>query len=845
MKYLFLFLLSWLIVHTQAQTPDSSKVAPPADTLKPALPDSSATPLKQPVVVPSTPFSKPGTGRISGTLIDGSLNKPVEFATVALYNPLTNKLLGGTTTDEQGKFTISNVAAGTYRVVASFMGYETKNIDNVTMNEAGSPILLGVITMRTDSRTLNEVVVTSEKALIEDKDDRLVYNAEKDLSTTGGTAIDVLKKVPLLTIDPDGTVQIKGSSSIKVLINGKPSSIMARSVSEALQMIPAELIKSVEVITAPSAKYDSEGTAGVINIITKSRLQGMTGGLTGTVGSRRNNLGGNFNMKRDKLSITAFGGQNWTNNYGSSDNVRRNLRNGEVYSIIAQTNSYTNQGRGLFGSFSIDYDLDSANRIGVDANFGGDSRTTFSTRDTRQSADTVNAFRRYTDSRNQNSNMDVNVNYTKTFKRSKDQEYTFLAQYNQNSGQSSYILRQFPLPQLEVINYREQNRNENSQNELTIQTDYAHPFSTTKHRLLEGGAKLIRRDVGSDFRLENAPDGSLNFREDPRRANVFTYDQSVWSSYASFRMRTANRWGFNVGGRFELTTINADFRSTNTQFNDQYNNFLPNVSVSKRFGQDQRIRLNYSQRIQRPSINFLNPFVNSIDPKNIQTGNPYLEPELAHSVEWSYSTFLDGGTTINLMLFGRQTNNAIERLTTVDSSGVSFSTFRNIARNATYGTNLFGSAKPTTGWNISGSIGLNYTILNSPALQISNQNWNYQLNLNTSVQLPKNTSLQANGSYTSRRVQLQGQSSGYYYYSFSARKEIKPQNITVTATFENPFRLYNIVENQLRTATFMSEGTNYNVIRNIRLTVNWRFGKMTAASNREKKKISNDDRKSD
>ncbi|HEY0108940.1 MAG TPA: TonB-dependent receptor, partial [Fibrella sp.] len=298
MKYLFLFLLSWLTIHTQAQTPDSLKVAPPADTLKPVLPDSSATPLKQPVAVPTTPLSKPGTGRISGTLIDGSLNKPVEFATVALYNPLTNKLLGGTTTDEQGKFAISNVAAGTYRVVSSFMGYETKNIDNVTMNEAGSPILLGVITMRTDSRTLNEVVVTSEKALIEDKDDRLVYNAEKDLSTTGGTAIDVLKKVPLLTIDPDGTVQIKGSSSIKVLINGKPSSIMARSVSEALQMIPAELIKSVEVITAPSAKYDSEGTAGVINIITKSRLQGMTGGLTGTVGSRRNNLGGNFNMKR-------------------------------------------------------------------------------------------------------------------------------------------------------------------------------------------------------------------------------------------------------------------------------------------------------------------------------------------------------------------------------------------------------------------------------------------------------------------------------------------------------------------------------------------------------------------
>lgn len=840
MKQLLLLVL--LSSYALAQTPDSLKTTPPPDSLKP-VPPLSALSLPHSQTGSTARPARGGNGRITGTLIEGDANKPVEFATVALYNSLSNVPIGGTTTDEQGKFTLGNVAPGTYRIMASFMGYETRIIDNVMVPENSPVILLGVISMRTDSRTLNEVVVTGEKALIEDKDDRMVYNAEKDLTNVGSTAIDVLKKVPLLTVDPDGTVQLKGSSSIKVLINGKPSSIMARSISEALQMIPGELIKSVEVITAPSAKYDSEGTAGVINIITKSRLQGMTGGLTGTAGNRRNNLGGNFNMKRDKLSITAFGGENWTNSYGSSENVRQNLRGGELFSVIAQTNAFKNAGQSLFSSFSVDYDLDSTNRIGIDANFGGDNRTTYSTRDTRQSVDTVKAFRRYTESRNQNSNMDVNINYTKLFKRSADQEYNFLAQYNQNDGQSGYSLNQFALPETGAINYREQNRNENKQNELTLQTDYAYPFSTTKQRLLEVGSKFIRRDVGSDFRLENAPDGSLNFREDPRRANVFSYQQAVWSSYASFRMRTANRWSFSLGGRYEKTMIDADFKSTKTQFSDKYNNFLPNVSVSKRFGKDQRVRLNYSQRIQRPSITFLNPYVNSVDPKNIQSGNPFLEPELAHSVEGAYSTFLTGGTTINLTVFGRQTNNAIERVTTVDSSGVSNSTYRNIARNATYGTNLFGAVKPMKGWNLSGSIALNYNILNSPALRTNNRNWSYQFNLNTSVQLPKNASIQANGSYTSRRIQLQGQSSGYYYYSLSARKELKPQNITITATAENPFRLYNVVTNQLRTATFLSDGTNYTVIRNIRLTVNWRFGKMSAGPKREKKKIANDDKK--
>ncbi|RRB04038.1 TonB-dependent receptor domain-containing protein [Larkinella rosea] len=783
--------------------------------------------------------------KISGTVMDATQHKPVEFATVALLNPKTEKIIGGTTTGESGKFTISGVDAGTYRVVISFIGYENKTINNINVGTEGTEVALGVVQMQTDSRTLNEVVVTAEKPLVEDKDDRMVYNADKDATNSGGTAIDVLKKVPLLTVDPDGTVSLKGSSSIKVLINNKPSSIMARSISEALQMIPAELIKSVEVVTAPSAKYDAEGTAGVINIITKNQLQGLTGGVNASVGSRRNNLGGNFNYKRDKLSITAYGGGNVNNYYGGSESMRQNLQNGQVVSTIEQINAYKNKGKSGFGSVSIDYDLDTLNRIGVDFSLGGEGRNTNSTRDTKVASDDPQNFRRYNHTQNRNRNMDVNFNYTKTFKRSKEQEYTFLAQYNQNKNHSNYSLNQYPLPESEVIDYRERNNNDNQQKEFTLQTDYTYPFSTVKRRLLEVGTKAILRNVGSDYRLENAPDGSLNYKEDPSRANTFDYQQLVWASYASFRMRISKMWGFSLGGRMEMTNINANFISTSTKFTDRYQNFLPNITISQRFGEERRLRLNYSQRIQRPSIFFLNPYVNSSDPKNIQTGNPYLDPELAHSVELSYSTFTKKGTTINAMIFGRQTNNAIERITTVDTSGVSSSTYRNIAQNSTYGMNLFGSARPVKQWNISGSFGLNYTILNSSALQIKNENWSYQFNLNSSLQLPHDISVQANGSYTSRRIQLQGQSSGFYYYGFSGRKEFKKQKVTITANFENPFRRYNTIVNLLRTPTFISDGSNYNVIRNIRLSVNWRFGKMNAGQNREKKKISNDDGKRD
>ncbi|GAA4452522.1 outer membrane beta-barrel family protein [Nibrella saemangeumensis] len=793
-----------------------------------------------PQINPSTQITS--KGKISGTITDATTSKPVEFATVALLDPVTGKPIGGTNSDENGRFTINQVAFGQYRLMISFVGYDSRVIDNVSVSVEKPEVALGSVAVQANTQTLTEVVVTGQKALIEDKEDRLVYNAEKDLSNTGGTAIDVMKKVPMLTVDPDGTITLKGSTSIKVLINNKPSSIMARSINEALQMIPAEVIKSVEVITAPSAKYDAEGTAGVINIITKNQLQGLTGGVNTSVGSRSRNLSGNVNYKRGKLSIASYGGGNRNNYFGGSESVRQNLREGQVISTVEQNNQYRNRGYSGFGSVNIDYDLDSTNRIGIDASFGGDGRNTFSTRDTRVASANPQEFRRYNNSENDNSHMDVNFNYTKTFKRP-EQEYTFLAQYNRNDNHSNYNLTQYPLPESEVINYRERNTNDNAQNELTIQTDYTHSFSTETRRLLEVGMKAIRRDVSSNYQLENSPDGSLNFQDDPSRANIFEYQQLVWSSYASFRMRTARKWGFNLGGRFELTDIDANFISTQTKFADSYQNFLPNVTVFKRFSDSQRLRLNYSQRIQRPSIFFLNPYVNYSDPKNISSGNPYLDPELAHSVELTYSTYTDKGSSFNAMVFSRQTNNAIERVTSVDTSGVSSSTFRNIAQNATYGLTLFGSVRPVKQWNINSSVGINYNLLNSPALQVENENISYRFNLNTSLQLPNHFSLQANGSFNSRRIQLQGQSSSFYYYGFSARKEFKKQNVTATANFENPFRRYNVIENEFRTNTFVTDATNYNVIRNIRLSVNWRFGKMSTTPDRNRKKIANDDGK--
>jgi hypothetical protein len=211
-----------------------------------------------------------GNAKITGYVIDSAATQAVEFANIALFNKATNKIIDGAVADDKGKFTMKGLAPGDYKIQISFVGFINKTIDDIKLKK-GDDLDLGVIKLNPQMKMLQEVTVTGQKALIEEKVDRLVFNAEKDLTSKGGDASDVLKKVPMLTVDLDGNVSLRGSSNIRVLINNKPSTIMASSVADALKQIPADMIKTVEVITSPSAKYDAEGSGGIINIITKKQ----------------------------------------------------------------------------------------------------------------------------------------------------------------------------------------------------------------------------------------------------------------------------------------------------------------------------------------------------------------------------------------------------------------------------------------------------------------------------------------------------------------------------------------------------------------------------------------------
>ncbi len=793
----------------------------------------------------------PATGRITGILTDSVTTQPVPFATVALQSQDGN-LITGVTTDNRGAFALEKIANGTYRLAISFVGYRTKRMDTVVIS-AGKPLVeLGSITLSADSRKLGEVVVVGQKALVEDKGDRLVYNAESDISNGSGTAADVLRKVPMLTVDLDGNLKMRGSSNIKVLVNGKPSSIMARNLADALKQMPANAIKSVEVITSPGAKYDAEGSAGVINIITKKALRGTNGTANATAGNLGREIGLNLNLKGKKLGFaTSLNGYQYRN-ISDNSSTRTSLVDGRPTSFLMQNSSRDNVGTGGYGNLSLDYDPDSLNRLNLSANaWGGNfpQNSQLYSRLTDAQGMVLQEFGRAIQYRNPYGNSEFNLGWTHTFKQP-GRELSVLSQYSRMPDNYYYDLVQTDT-RLEGPTYLERSTNLSRNKEYTLQTDYTHPFKVVTKRdtvnvKLEIGAKTIRRDIGSEYVIESSATGrAADYVVDPGRTDSFTYNQQVTSAYASLKVETRKKWNLTLGSRLEHTAIRGDFRTTQTSFETAYRNLIPSFTLARTLREKHTLKISYTQRISRPMVWYLNPNRNTSDPKNVQTGNPYLNPELTHATELSYSTFGKEGSSLNASAFWRQTNNSIEFLTTVDPQGVAFSTFQNIGRNASYGLNLNGTLQPNKSLNVSIGSDLTYVTLTSVALRQQNAGWVASINTNISYRLPKDITLQANGYVGSGWIQLQGTNSGFYYYGLSGKREFWDKKASLTLNLNNPFNRAVRVTGTQSAPSFQAQTISNFVNRSLRLTFSYKFGSVSSSNGRtrESKKISNDDGK--
>lgn len=801
--------------------------------------------MEQPVPTPK------GNGKISGLLMDSTSNKPVEYATVALINQKTGKPIDGTTADDKGRFTISKIAPGDYSIQATFLGFQEKYIRNIKI-EKNSDIQVGLIKLMADVRTLSEVDVTGQRNVIEEKVDRLVYNAEKDVTSKGGDAADVMRRVPMLSVDLDGNLSLRGSSNVRVLINNKPSTIVAGSVADALRQIPADMIKTVEVITSPSAKYDAEGSAGIINIVTKKNtLRGATLGVDMGVGNRGSMLGLNGNYRTGKMGFSLSG-------HGRAMyNIKGQFTNEQTRGSLLTMQQADTRNNSLFGRYQLgwDYDIDSKNVITAGVQYGArnqlNSQELF-TRISGGSFTTPSLSYRSVDVKDLSGTVDVNVDYTRTLKKPQ-QEFSILTQFSRNNRTNNYISDLLNETRANIIGGN-RNDNDSYNQESTVQLDYTSPIG--KNQQIELGGKSIFRQVQSDYQYLTLVNGTYELNK-LQPANGLDYNQNVMGGYLSYTYQSKSKFTLKAGGRYEYTMIDARFQTEQPSSGiniPDYGNFVPSVNLSKSFSGGKTVKLAYNRRLQRPGIQFLNPNVNAANPQNITVGNPYLSPELSDNFEASFSTYMKT-LYVNLTMFTRHTNNSIQSIRTANDQGVITTTYANIGREQSTGINLFSNVTLFQKWQIGGGVDAFYVFLTNngnssitdPSLKQSNSGMVFSGRMFTNLQLKNGWGLQGFGGARGNQVTLQGMTGTFYMYSMGVKKDFANKKGSIGFAAENFLANSMKMRTTVNTPTFSQNSVNEMYNRGVRMTFSYKIGKMTfeQPNRRRKKSVSNDDVKGD
>lgn len=807
-----------------------------------------AAPKKETVIPGTAQAASKGSAKIIGFLLDSTDSKPVEFATLALINAKTNKPVDGTVADGQGKFILNKVAIGSYKIVVSFIGYDSKTIF-VSVSEKNDDQDLGVIKLQQSSKMLSEVTVEGQRALIEERVDRTVYNAEKDATNRGGDATDVLKKVPMLSVDLDGNPSLRGSTSVKVLINNKPSTIMAASIADALRQIPADMIKTVEVITSPSARYDAEGSAGIINIVTKKNtLQGLTLSFDSSAGVRGSNLSlnGNFRNKNWGMSLGGFGRSEYNVN-GKFESTQITQNNG-----LETRNFQTAETRrqGLFGNYQLgfDWDINKYNSITSSVRFGLRNGNNWQDGLKQIRNDVVSSIRN-TNSLDQSANVDINIDYTKTFAKAQ-REFSILTMYSRNNRANDfYNLIMNPRSTMSEIMSSIKNENSSYNEEATFQLDYQTPIS--KNQMLEFGAKGITRNVTSDYQsfIASADGIYKEVNSAILPSNVFDYLQNIFGTYGSYTLTTKNKWSLKAGARYEYTDISASFLKKEGQNTviPPYGVLVPSFNMSKTF-KSGTWRFSYNRRLQRPGIQNLNPNVNATNPLNISVGNPTLAPEFTNNYEVSYSKFIKQ-TYISTSFFVRNSTGAISQIREVRGDTVK-TTSQNIGNEDAYGMNVNLNINLSNKLMIGGGGDLSYMVLANnvpdPLLNARNEGLQTNFRVYGNYNIGNGWGAQIFSFYRVNQIQLQGSQGGFGIYSLSLRKDFKNKKGSIGFGAEN-FLTPNgfIIRSETQTPVINSKSENTLRNMNFKINFSYRIGKMSFGPTKKKKSVNNDDTKGD
>jgi outer membrane receptor protein involved in Fe transport len=776
--------------------------------------------------------NKASSYQVSGQIIEKSSGKGVPFATVILKND-SIKLKKALACDVNGRFSIEVATPLRYLITISSVGYK-----EISMPVAVSKLKtdVGKIPME-EGVMLKEVTVAAQKPLVKVDPDKITYSMEADPEAQTNNALEMLRKVPLITVDSEENITLNGQSNYKVLVNGKSSSMMSANFKEALKSMPANTIRDIEVITNPSSKYDAEGVGGIINIVTtKKTLNGYNGSVNAGMDARGSiNAGAYLALKIKKLSFSSryYASQMKQPETNSSNESEYFNNTNYHYSASSSHSNYNGFGNGYTGEAS--YEIDSLNLISM-AFWGslsaykniGFTETQYMNTDN----DITRLYTNNINSRNNSGFLSGNIDYQRTYKKP-DKSLTF-----------SYKLDNTPrtVRNTSVVNgivsypsYNQLSENEAVGREQTFQADYYDPI-TKKHQV-EGGLKFILRQNQSTSEI---------YRDEIKLDNVndLDYNQYIMGLYAGYLIKW-EKLSTKAGLRLERTWNDGNSKTSgvSTEFTNRLFNLVPYITFSYMPKQGQTIKLSYTQRLSRPSIYYLNPYVNNSDSLNISYGNPLLKSEISHSFELGYTYFtpkfnFSAGSTTS---FG---NNSIDRISRVGTNGGTASTYENIGKNQRYGLNIYFSYRPSAKLNIFFNTSVSYTKLEaSTTYAIRNQGFNYNGSLGGRMTVWKDGSVNANMGVYSSGVMLQGKSSSFYFTSLGLSQYMLKRKMMLSISCTDPFWKVKKYNYESKDISFRSHMASSFPSRNLRLSVAYNFGKMGLQVKKARRGINNDDLK--
>ena len=780
----------------------------------------------------------PAGNTISGAVSDSLTKMPLEYVTITLFKKESKKPITGNVTDKAGNFSIKEISDGIYQIVFEFIGYNPYTLNDVLIDKSHAVTDLKNILLSQKKGTLQTVIVTAQSKLVENKIDKMVFNAEKDISSQSGVATDVLKKVPQVSVDADGNVQLAGSSGVRFLINGKPSTAFGSSITDVLQSIPASGIKSIEVITNPGAKYDAQGLGGIINILLKSSsAKGYNGNVSLTAGTRSESGSLNFNVRNNNFGVNAFlsGSKRLPadvffnseriTTHNTTDGLRQaglsRVERGGIHSgvgfdwMVKKFNNFS----GSFSFNSFGNKGSGYNSQSLEINKGSGTPPLFT------QINTSNKFLL--------KNTDLRFNYKRTFaKENQELEFSVNSSFENNNTESSN--EQLLVPQKSLL-YSGRSTNPAKTKETEFTLDYMQPI---KEDVVFGtGAKASFYDINSATTLLQFDQTAQAFLPDVSAANNLFYKQQVYAVYGELSFPITKGLGAKMGGRYERTEINAQYSNAQQQVKAPgYNTFVPSVFLLQKIGEDQTLKLSYSKRIERPDYEDLNPYINISDPKNLSAGNPYLLPELGHRIELAYNrNFGDKGSAM-INLFYRINDQDIQPYIVYYPSykvgdsvftNVSVSTRQNIGMEKNMGMNLFGDLHINPKFSLRSNVFLfrRHTI-NTVDKGFNTTSFNYRFNLNSSYQFTKTLTGEFFGNFNSARNEAQGRYPSFTTYSIAVRKQFWNKKGSFALTGNNIFSKYVNQRTELFGPGFNITGIRQIPFRSVAINFAWKFGKL-------------------